>query len=222
MPLVFASIYRRVTANPRSKWGACLLLAAALIPACVYGYSKSINWNPVELPISLRAGHIEQSFRVNYTARYFADIEFQVGSLSQQQLQCLTGITGFSPKPACSEKSVLNFKWQLFRNGSEISSGRYTGHEGASLSYDSVGAGFTYFDAQRGEKYKLVVDVDSGAQQLDAARPTLYVCVNSVNLEFVMVMQGLAKLFSMPLALLGLGLLISGLRSRPQAVATSA
>lgn len=175
------TISRTIRANRLCKCGVALLAVSLVIPACIYGYFTSIDWCPANRPISLRQGRIESAFKVNYTARYFADINLQTGALSPETVQCLTGVTGFSPEPKCTEKPILSFKWQLLHDGRAVSSGHYEENEGG-MSPSSVEADIAHFDAKRGESYTLVVDVDSDASRLDVARPTLVVSANSVNL----------------------------------------
>src|SRR5439155_16256732 len=154
---------------------------------------------------------IEQKFKNKYTARYFADIEFQTGAISQEAVQCLTGVTGFSPEPKCTEKPILSFSWRLLRDDKAVLSGRYGQNSGGSMSASTVGAGFAYFDANRGDKYTLVVDVDSDASRLDITRPTLYVEANSVNLEFAMLLEGLSRVSAVVLGFIGLVCLLLGI-----------
>jgi len=215
---VIRTIARRLIANRWCKFGVALLLVAVLIPAGVYGYFNSIDWSPVRRPISLRRGRIEQSFRVNYTARYFAEIEFQTGAMSSDAVQCLTSVKGFSPVPKCTEKPILNFHWQLLHDGKTVSSGRYEeDSKGGSMSASTVGADVAYFDAKRGDRYTLVIDVDSDATRLDVTNPTLYVDVNSVNLEFALVLEGLSRVSAGALGLVGLICLLWGIKQQRRA-----
>lgn len=189
-------------------------MVAVLIPASIYGYFESIDWCPVHRPVSLHSGRIEQTFKVNYTARYFADFEFQTGTLSPDTVQCLTGVTDFSPKPKCneSEKPILSFSWRLLRGGKEVSSGRYGEDRGGGISASTVEADFADFEAKRGDRYTLVVDVDSDATRLDVASPTLYVTVNPVNLESAMVLEGFSRIAAVALWLVGLACFLLGIR----------
>lgn len=215
MLLLLKTIGRRIRANGFFKYGVLLLMVAVLIPASIYGYFESIDWCPVHRPVSLHPGRIEQTFKVNYTARYFADIEFKTCTLSPDTVQCLTGVTEFpSAEPKCngSEKPILNFSWRLLRGGKKVSAGRYGEDKGGSVSPSTVEADFADFDAKRGDRYTLVVDVDSDATKLDVASPTLYVTVNPVNLESAMVLEGLSRVAAAALGLVGLACVLLAIR----------
>ncbi|HTC95813.1 MAG TPA: hypothetical protein VK699_20385 [Terriglobales bacterium] len=215
MPFLLKNIGRSIKVNGFCKLGVALLSVSVLIPVGVYSYSKSIDWCPVRRPISLHPGTIDQTFHVNYTARYFAEIELQTVAMSPDTVQCLTGITGFSPKPKCSEKPILNFGWQLLQDGKTVSSGRYEQDKsGRSMSASTVGVGITDFDAKRGDTYTLIVKIDPDATRLDVTNPTLDIDVNSANLEFALMLEGLSRVSAVALGLVGLTCLIWGIKQQ--------
>ncbi len=64
--------------------GLALLLIGFLIPVGLYCYyDLYVNWNPVNHPVSLSPGTIEQTFTVNYSSRYFASLEFDTHSTGE-------------------------------------------------------------------------------------------------------------------------------------------
>jgi hypothetical protein len=194
--------------NWLAKTGAALVLFPLLILLAIYVHFAAFNWCPVNRPISLRPGTIEQTFTASYTTRYFIEIELQTGTLSQQTIRCLAGLTGFALVPPCTEERVLNVDWRLSREGKIVASGRYGGHGGMSAS--TIEPGIGYFDANRGEKYDLVVDVTSDASKLDIAKPTLYVEVNSSDVESALVLEGLSRVAALVFGVIGVILLVLG------------
>lgn len=204
--------------NWLAKSGVVLILLAVLMLLAVYGYFESIEWRPVDKAITLQPGMIELTFTVNYTGRYFVDIEFNNGPLSQETIQCLTGVTAFSPRPQCTDKPILDLNLRLNRDGKTIVSNRYADDRGGGVTNSTVEAELGYFDAKRGGKYTLIVEVKSDASRLDATKPTLLVSLNSVNLESALVLEGLSRFAAAVLGIPGLILLVSGIcryRRRP-------
>jgi hypothetical protein len=194
--------------NDLSKIGMGILAVAVLVPLGIHFYFGSIHWSPICKAISLRPGQIKQTFIINHTGRYVAEIEFGTGNLPQETVQCLTGITQFSPEPKCNESPILDFDWHLFRENKEIGSGRYDPLKNGGSASATVDAPFTIFDGRRGEIYALVIDVKSEAPaRLDVTNPTLNVSVSSDYLEFALVLEGLSRVFGIVVGAIGVVLM---------------
>lgn len=205
---IISSTFRQ---NWPAKSGLVLILLAVLILVAVYGYFESIEWCPVRKAITLQPGTIEQPFTVNYAGLYFIEIEFNNGPLSQETIQCLTGVTASSPSPQCADKPILDLNLRLNRDGRTIVSNRYADDRGGGVTNSTVEAELGDLDAKPGAKYTLILEVKSDASRLDASKPTLLVSLNPANLESALVLEGLSRVAALVLGIPGLTLLVLGI-----------
>lgn len=198
--------------------GIAIVIMGLMIPVCVYGYFGGVRWNPLDQPVLLSSGSAKQTFRVNYTARYFAKIGFDSGAIPHDRLLCLTGIRGFSRviAPECKvSDAVLDFSWDLSLGETTIQSGHYDqANSGGGSSPEFVHADFVYFDGTRGEVYTLTIHhISPKAQVLDVANPRLLVSVNPVNYESAVVWKKFSWIATIVLVFIGAFIIVLSKRS---------
>lgn len=214
------------------KLGIFLIVLGLVIPTSVYIYFyEFVNWNPLNTPVQIQQGTtVHKTFKVNYTARYFADLIFTSNnSIPIEKIECLTGLTGlFSPhiwpEPDCSkDPRLLHFRWELKkRDGNLISQGTYGDARGSGgLSRDEADVGFAYFDAKRGDSFDLLLNFDKDASALNVANPVLCVSANSVNLESAMVLEGISPILGLVLIAAGVVIVVLGRSRNSRAAAPS-
>jgi len=149
---------RRRSTLPRSAWlGLALLLFGAISFVVVRHWYRTRIFTPVDLPVSLAAGHIRtEPFRINLRATYQVWIE--------------TGEWWMLPQP-CQPNSVLQTKWELFREGKVVG------------QYDDATGYFSDFEGEPGV-YDLDFQVVSDASCLNQTHPRLRVHTDSSDYEF--------------------------------------
>jgi biopolymer transport protein ExbD len=181
--------------------GLLLAILGIAIFAAVKRWIDTRIFVPVDIPVSLAAGHIRTGpFRINVEQGYSIWIDFDQSSYFD---------------PMCSSYSLLQTKWTLYRDGHVYD------QWDTPVLHDGYLEGF---DATRG-LFDLDVDVLADASCLNANHPRLRVVTSRDNDAFY---AGVLLWFGAIFVVVGISLVILGWRGRvfrelePSAIITNA
>jgi hypothetical protein len=142
-------------------------------------WTKTRNFVPVDIPVSLAAGQtISAEFNLNFDGLYFIEIEAEkTGSLDT--LHCLMGVEpdavqckGIAP--------AIGATWTLSSNGQELRHGSSLETHSAPVQSDGVARVIGEFRGKSGQLYILRVRVNTDGRRLAAAHPRLKVGVSNI------------------------------------------
>jgi len=179
---------------PRTAKVGLAVIAIGLLPIVAFSiWRATLNTVPVKKPISLAVGHLRESFTVNFTGLYTMRIEVE-RKLPHATIQCLLGISDYVPEGQCNNIApVLKLTWALTHDGQAVKTwttrmytpnglteriGSSSEHVAAAYTNDTVAAEFAYFEARRGERYTLNMDILEDGSALSVTNPKLRIGVD--------------------------------------------
>jgi hypothetical protein len=190
------------------EWlGVAFVIAAA----CFYIQAirdEALNLQPLSLPVSLAPGttrtpEIEADF-AHWSYEVAVDFE---SKFDRHQMECMLG--GEANPDVCKGiPSLIDISWELFegeRVAAEGNSGNTSGMltESGALYERPIGS----FKAQKGHRYRLVLQVKRDASELNIADPRIMVQIPRLYWEDHAMGVGLGKLLAVILGLIGMTIL---------------
>jgi hypothetical protein len=136
-----------------------------------------LNNEAVYRSISLAPGIVKQDFRLNYSGYYSMGIQVE-RKFPHRTLQCLLGISDFTPKDGCKDTpAVLQYSWTLSCNGGRMTqSGSSEKIIGGAYTKDTMEAEFGGFQGKWGERCRLEMNFFQDARgTLSGANPKLHI-----------------------------------------------
>jgi hypothetical protein len=166
----------------RAAKTSLVAVAIGLLPVTVFSiWNATLKTVPVEEPISLSVGHIQESFPVNFTAEYIIAIEVE-RKLPHETLQCLLGlgIRDYVHEGQCKNiPSVLHFNWTLAEDGRNLKTGSSDSIIGGGYTDATVENEFGWFEGKRGRHYVLDLNILQDGSVLSVGKPKLRIGVHS-------------------------------------------
>jgi hypothetical protein len=193
-----------------TKW----LLGIGLLPV-LSGISFSIGnwawyrtrtWSVVDKPLELKAGSVtSQEFTVNVKENFIIQLEVDRGIPSNIAFNVLgTGEIGSDNR---TEPHGFKMRWAVMKGGKLIKEGFSDGN-GEGYWSSRIGRVLGFFPAEKGEKYRINLDVLEDGSALDPYHPTLKVQVDLFTLDGYAMGEGFSELAGMIVAGIGALLLI--------------
>jgi hypothetical protein len=201
-------------------WGGTLICIALAPYAYVQFRLRSHNWFPLSAPVSLVEGGdvVSPEFKSDLTGFYVVGLDFAPTNVDLEE--CLAGDILF--KDSCkSVGSGLALDWSVVRHqlpkdvtvvDHEIYKPQSFG--GAGVIQAVLGS----FDAQAGEKYKILVHVRKIAPELNSASPKISVEAGRIYWEKWIIFAQLSLLFAVLPGISGFVVLLWAIFKRRKAV----
>jgi hypothetical protein len=179
-------------------WGATLIFVAVAPYGYVQFRLRSHNWTPLSAPVNLveSSDVVSPEFKTDLTGRYVVGLDFAPINIDLEE--CLVGDTLF--KDSCkSVGSGLDMDWsvvhhQLPKDVMVIDHRVYKpqGFGGAGVIETVLGD----FDAQAGEKYRILLHVRKIVPELNSASPKISVEAGRIYWEKWIIFAQLSLLFA--------------------------
>ncbi len=172
-------------------------LLGLLVAVPVYFWSKKMNAVPLEIPLSLSAGHIQSpDFTTHVSIPYNVDIAFDTTKIPLSELDCLIGTNLETVEPCTNQPAILNVKWTLISGDRPVATGSSTDAVGAGYSYHKTARHLGNFHSESGRQYRLDLDVLGDGARLNVARPKLEITPLLVSYEGRFLLTALELLVS--------------------------
>ena len=185
--------------------GVALILIGIAIPLGFHWWTQSRNWVPLDIPISMAAGHIRSpEFEINLEGEYwiYVDVDRQ---FKPDSLECLLGLPPYY-SDCHDHSSIVQTSWRITKAGNEVT----RDHNIAPVRvgpWDRVGRAIGSFAADKSKHYALDLDILADASELNGGNPRLkieelggaYVRYSSLeddwsNVAFLLVVTGIVLL----------------------------
>ena len=162
-----------------TKFGLALLAAGIGILAAWNLWTKTRNFVPLDLPVSLAAGQtVNSEFRLNFDGLYLIEIEAE-RTVPPDMLYCLMGVQADAVQ--CKEiPPAIGATWIVSSNGQEVRRGSSMELHSAPAQSDAAGRVIGEFQGKSGKQYKLQVTFTADGRSLAVAHPRLKVSVASI------------------------------------------
>lgn len=193
------------------KTGIAILFTGVLVLFCWTAWFQTRTWCPVDIPISLTQGahFTTRKFYSNLNAQY----EIAIVAKGKIPLDTLACLLGSGMKSTCPVAPVVRLDWVLAQGGI-LTSGKsddFLGSGSTAEFYGEASRTVGYFKGQKGQRYKLDVDVLADGSSLSPAGPHLRVSVADLSFESGLVIGGLLRVLCVFLMLLGTALAVGSL-----------
>lgn len=163
----------------KTKAGLGLVVVGIGVFAAWNLWTKTRNETPVDLPVSLIAGHtVTREFRLNLDGLYL--IEFDAEKIIP--LETLRCLMAEEPDAAQCKGIVpaIGASWVLSQDGQEVRRGNSLEPHSAPSRSDKVVHVIGEFPGEAGKDYQLQVTITSDGRSLEPAHPRLRVAVSSL------------------------------------------
>jgi hypothetical protein len=197
--------------------GLGLLIIAATLFGSWTLWANTRKWCPANVLLSLAKGSHTQTneFQINVAGRYEIAVEVDRDNSSDlNALTCALGTGATWPERTCSSPSVLGMSWTLMSGDKVASNGSTDEMLGGSTSHNSAARTLGYFQARRGQQYRLIAEAVSDGSSLAAANPRLKVNMNASFYEFILVVGEFIKWGSGIMGAIGLILVLTSILKR--------
>jgi len=201
-------------------WGGTLFCVAIAPYAYVQFRLRSHNWSPLSTPVTLVEGGdvATPEFKADLTGFYVVALDFAPTNVDLEE--CLAGDTLF--KDSCkSVGSGLALDWSVVRHQLpkdvtvvDHQIFKPQGFGGSGVIEAVLGT----FDAQAGEKYRILVHVRTIAPELGSASPKISVQAGRIYWEKWIIFAQLSLLFAVPVGICGVVVLLWAVFKRRKAV----
>jgi hypothetical protein len=163
----------------KTKIGLALVASGIGIFGAWSWWSKTRNFVPVDLPVSMAAGtSIASDFELNFDGLYLIEIEVEK-TIRLDTLRCLMAVEADASR--CKDISpAIGASWILSRNGQEITRGSSLEMHSAPAQSVNEARVIGEFQGKAGRGYKLQVAFTTDGGSLAAAHPRLKVGVASI------------------------------------------
>jgi len=163
----------------KTKFGLGLVALGIGIFAAWSLWTKTRNFVPVDVPVSLAVGQtISAEFNLNFDGLYLIQIEAEKG-IPLGTLHCLMGVE--ADAVACKDiPPAIGASWILSSNGQELRHGSSLETHSAPTQSSGVARVIGEFQGKSGQQYILRVKVTTDGRSLASAHPRLKVGVASI------------------------------------------
>ncbi len=202
------------------RLGVVLLLAGIGVFIGNRVWYDTRTWTPIDLPVALTVGHLSTpEFRVNLQDSF--EIELAVDRPVPRAL--MDTVLGIGELPSSQPAGLRGFQlaWALRRAGHVVQRGLSDGH-GEGYWGNTTGRVLGYFPAQKGQPYRLDIDVLEDGSRLAPYHPHLKVTVDVFDLDGYAIGEGLTELAAGAVAALGVGLVVAAILVRRRAATRQA
>ena len=197
----------RVT--PTHRIGAVLFVAGASIALWIFLWSEAMNAVPLSIPLVLSPGHFQSpQFTTRVSIPYRINIVFD-SSIPSAELNCLIGMSK-GPQQCGNKAAILNVRWQLMSGGQGFATGSSGELVGASYSYHKIQRHIGTFDAHRGDRYTVALNILEDGTRLSEAHPRLEIEPNLFAYEGWLLLAGVAFYVGLLGAAAGIVLILVG------------
>lgn len=168
-----------------SKVGLMLTVLGLLI---FFGYAiwaKSIRTTVMDIPLPMKAETIAKEFNVDYDALYTMWVAFD-RSISREASHCLLGgrKSELDENLDCkSTAPLLNFSWELSRDGKSGGTGSSADTGSSSTTRDSMDVSIVSFAAQKKHRYSVTLKFGQDASTLKMPPPRVRIELDIFNRE---------------------------------------
>src|ERR1035437_5178657 len=147
------------------------ILPYALLQTWIF--FEPLNWKLLEYQVSLRSGSITSpEFTTNRSTGYLILLEFNFG-VDPQRMNCLLGIRGFYGE--CQDiPEAVDVSWRLMTDGRPYGDGSSKDKLG-ELYNDTINKVIGRFDATKGQRHVVLLNVRRDGSDLDSTNPRLVV-----------------------------------------------
>jgi hypothetical protein len=162
----------------RRQYVAFVLLALAGVVYFARPPAVDIRlWKPLAVPIELKVGKV---LTPEFTAGLDTEYLLAVGSerrIEFKRLQCLLGMADWQPDQACADPpEAIDIDWTVLHNGQLAAAGSSKESSGGGwVDSDTVAREIGHFNAQRGERYSIVLYIRRNGGELSMTNPKLLV-----------------------------------------------
>jgi hypothetical protein len=163
----------------KTKFGLALLASGIGIFSAWSLWTKTRNFVPVDIPVSLAAGQtIISEFKLNFDGLYLIEIDAEK-TIPLDTLHCLMGVEADAVH--CENiPPAVGAAWILSSNGQELGRGSSAELHSAPVQSRTVARVIGEFQGKAGQPFKLQVTFTIDGRNLAAAHPRLKVGVSSV------------------------------------------
>jgi hypothetical protein len=163
----------------KTKAGLALVALGIGIFAAWNGWTKTRNFVPVSMPVSLAVGQtISSEFKLNFDGLYLIEIQAEK-TIPLDTLHCLMGVEA-DPVRCKDVPPVIAANWILLSNNQETKRGSSAEPHSAPVESATVSRVIGEFQGRAGQDYNLQVAFTAGGASLAAAHPRLKVAVASI------------------------------------------
>ena len=133
------------------------------------------TWQPLSSPISLHKGQrISPEFETRASIGYQLLVEMD-RSLPFQRMECLLGLAGWDSEKTCVGVSEIdNIRWTVRSGNVVIATGSSRDRRAGTYS-DTISKIIGPFEAEKGRRYTVLLDVLEDASELDRTNPRLVI-----------------------------------------------
>jgi len=163
----------------KTKAGLALITLGISVFAAWNWWTKTRNFVPLDLPVSLAAGHsVSVPFKLNFDALYWIEIDAEK-TIPLDTLHCLMGVDANAVQ--CKDiPPAISANWVLSSNAQEQKHGTSAElHTDSSVSPGVVRV-IGEFQGKSGREYTLQLTSAADGSRLAAAQPRLKVVVASI------------------------------------------
>jgi biopolymer transport protein ExbD len=185
--------------------GVALILIGIAVPLGFRGWMQSRSWVPLDIPISMAAGHIRSpEFEINLEGEYWIYVDVD-RRFNPDSIECLLGLPPYY-NDCHDHPSIVQTSWRITKAGNEVA----RDHNIAPVRvgpWDRVGRAIGSFAADKSKHYALDLDILADASELNGGNPRLkieelggaYVRYSSLeddwsNVAFLLVVTGIVLL----------------------------
>jgi hypothetical protein len=191
--------------------GVAIILVASSPELYVQYRLRAHHWDPLQRPILIKTGRIESpEFLTDLDGTYVVSLVFLPKDVQREE--CLVGDSLF--KASCASLgSGLNLDWSVVRRGwgDDLPVVNPKAYKPAWFSgAGSIEAALGTFEAERGKKYSIVLEVHQNSPELNAASPSLKVEAHRIYWEKWVIFNQMAILLASVVGLIGLFVAIWG------------
>jgi hypothetical protein len=163
----------------KTKVGLALVVLGIAIFAAWNWWTKTRNFVPVSMPVSLVAGQsLSSEFKLNFDGLYLIEIEAQK-TIPLDTLHCLMGVQA-DPVQCKNVASAIAATWILSNGAQNIGRGSSVELHSAPVESTTVSRVIGEFQGKAGKDYNLQVAFTADGASLAAAHPRLKVAVASI------------------------------------------
>jgi hypothetical protein len=193
-----------------TKWlagiGLVLFLSGISFSIGNWAWCRTRTWHVINKPLELRAGSVStEEFTVNINENFMLLLEVD-RDVPPGIAQNVLG-TGELVSKNRSEPHGFKMRWAVMKDGKSIKGGLSDGN-GEGYWSSRIGRVLGFFPAEKGEKYRIDLNVLEDGSALDPYHPTLKVQVDLFTLDGYAMGEGFSELAGMIVAGIG-GLLLA-------------
>ena len=154
-----------IWSNKVRNIGIAFVVAGLLLWSCMWRWvsRKQGIWQPLTTPISLGLAQIRSpEFTINATTAYRLLIEMN-RSIPFQRMECLLGLEVWESTTTCRDIAEIDdISWIVWSEGHIVAKGSSRDERGGTYS-DTISKILGSFEAEKGKRYRVILDVRQDA-----------------------------------------------------------